>query len=153
MVQRKTILQLIKYRSRFVFLVLLLFCKCLLAQNVTADSSIYLIIDSLGLVLKNETQDTVKVKVLNNLAEEYLDMSWMISKANLEPATKYAKEALFLAEKLNNKQQQGLALNTIAGVLKIKGDLPEAIKIMFIVLKIAEETGDKALFAELIFSF
>lgn len=145
MVLRKFILQLIKCRSRFVFL-LILFAgdKGLLGQINRFDPiGRKLIIDSLLIVLKNTNQDSIKVKALNDLAHQKNILSKTNTEADLEPAIKYADEALKLAQKINNKQQQAIAIGTQGSILRLLGNFPEALKMFFIALRISEEIGDK----------
>ncbi len=132
-------------KKNLLFILWLLLCgKGVLGQqfSYTPEERI-LIVDSLLLVLKNTSLDSIKVKVLNGLASN----KYMIARQNggndFEPALKLANEALLLAQKLNDKQEQENAISTLAGILRVQGNLPESLKRHFIALKLSEEIGNK----------
>lgn len=142
---RKLKCQLIKYRKRFVFLPLLFFLNNSLTgqKNSTESDPRNRAVDSLLLIIKNTDQDSIKLKALTDLAYRKYILVRSDARAEFEPALKYANEALLLAQKLNNKQQEGEANFIIAAILRTQGNFPEALKMFFIALKLSERAGDK----------
>ena len=133
---------MIRINKRLLFLLLpLVFCQSLFAQNEIHRFAGNPIIDSLLLVLKNAKTDSVKAKTLNDLAFKSWMLTWPTG-GDFEPVKKMANEALLFAQKINDKRQEALAINTMAFILRQEGNFPEALKNIFIVLRISEEIGD-----------
>jgi serine phosphatase RsbU (regulator of sigma subunit) len=88
-------------------------------------------IDSLRSELSHIKNDTVKIKILNNLSWEY---------RNTIPDTAiiYANEALQLAEEENHEQGKGAAHNNLGVAYWIKGDYTTALEHHFKALKSRE---------------
>lgn len=131
----------IRYCSILGFLFLFC-CKSSFGQDKTVSSSVNPVIDSLLLILKNTHEDTIKVKALNQLARLQYS-SFMTDGATSDNAVlKTANEALILAKKLNNKYEQGVAIQFMGFIFRQKGKLTEAIEKFKTVLKLSEEIND-----------
>jgi CHAT domain-containing protein/uncharacterized protein HemY len=108
----------------------ILFCTSFLtAQNKT--------IDSLKIVLKTSKEDTLKVKTLNSLAENFN------TAFKPDSAIYYTGIAQDLAQKVKYKRGQGTALS-IRGTSNLnKGKSPEALQLFKDAIILLEESGDK----------
>jgi tetratricopeptide (TPR) repeat protein len=144
MILQRFILRLIKCARSFILLAPLSFCvnETQGQRQSFEPCERTLMIDTLLLLVKNTNQDSIKVKALNDLASNKYMISLQNAIADYEPAIKYANDALLLAQKINDKKQQGVSIEIIALVFKQKGDFPEALKRFFIVLKLSEKIGD-----------
>lgn len=92
--------------------------------------------DSLGLLLKNSAEDSNKVKNLDALALELVDM-------DPDTAILLAGQALAIAEKLNNNLLVAQSLHIIAGAHIDKGNYPEALALERKALKVLDKTRYK----------
>lgn len=100
--------------------------------RLTASS---LRIDSLKTILPTAI-DTERVTALNELAREYRYVS-------LDTSFMFAKQALTLSEKLNNKNGIAQALRSIGMVYQNQGKYDFALDYLLRSVTIFEETGDK----------
>jgi len=94
-------------------------------------------IDSLLVELPQTKDDTAKVKLLNQLSEQYC---WS---GDYDRALQYADSALALAKKANFKKGITTAFNNIGIIDFYLGKYPEAMGISLAALRIAEEIDDK----------
>ena len=99
---------------------------CLFAQSPENDSLLN--------VLQTLPDDTVKVKVLNELANNY-------NLSDLEEAKKYALASVQLSEKLDNKNLQGFAQTVMGRTYVNLGVLDSAEYHLAIAQSVFEETG------------
>lgn len=111
------------------FLLGLLFSHSLIAQTSP--------IDSLKNVLKVEKEDTNKVNSLNRLAKEFLNIS------EYDTVRYYAVQAKNIAENIKFKKGIANAYNLMGIAYLDQGNNTEALKNIFISLKINEEIGNK----------
>ena len=132
------IYRLLKHRIGLFFMLYTL-STLMSAQNKISAPTI----DSLIIALEKTRIDSNRLKLLNDLAWRELGLGV----TNDDVVSKHANQALKLAEKLNNKYQQGLALHTVGHLLKRQGKLSEAMKTFFSILKLSEEINDKDCFA------
>lgn len=95
------------------------------------------VIDSLSKAVENTREDTVKVNILNRLA----DRLWRTG--DYPKSLGYANSALSLAKKAGFKRGMLSAFNNIGIIYFQQGNYSEALKNFISSLKIAEETGNK----------
>ena len=77
-----------------------------------ASGQINTVIDSLELDLKVAKEDTVKVKSLNSLSDQYSDIG------DFEKAMQYAESALALAERFNRSMAIFINANEALSILQ-----------------------------------
>lgn len=94
------------------------------------------VIDSLKKLLTATTPDTLKIKLLNEIGNEYITSDSAL-------ATQYASDALSLSLKINYKPGEMNAHNVFGLVLYFSSSYDEALKHHLISKKIAEQLGDK----------
>ena len=94
-------------------------------------------IDSLLKVLNMAGEDTIKVKILNNLSDQYRRAK------QYSESRKYVDEAMVLAGKLNYKKGIASAYRNIGLNYEYQKNNEEAIKYFQLELKILEELGDR----------
>jgi len=94
-------------------------------------------IDSLRIELSKAKEDTVKVKILNQLSEQ---SCWF---GNYDTALQYANSALVVAKKTDFKRGMVIAYNNIGAVDFFQGNYPEAMDNSLTALQIAGTIGDK----------
>jgi two-component system, NtrC family, sensor kinase len=92
-------------------------------------------IDSLNLLLKNETESNRKVDLLNELA-------YKLNYDNVDLAFSKSQEALKLAQKLNYKKGEISARIRISAVYLTKGDIENSVATSIENRKMAEDLGD-----------
>ncbi len=119
--------------NNFVKIIFSLLCF-FLCLNIIAQNSA---IDSLQNLLKNATQDTSRVNLLNNICLELKNIG------DYDKATEQAKQAIAIATKNNFKRGEADAYNNIGVIHANKGDLDKALEYFLKGIKIKEETGDK----------
>lgn len=112
--------------SRFLFIFFFVTGGFLLSANNT---------DSLLSLLQNAHQDTVRVRLLNELFSANI--------RDIDKALQYTKEALKLAEKTGYKPGLASSLNNTGLALFIKGDANKALEYHVRAAVIFEETGQK----------
>jgi len=93
-------------------------------------------IDSLEKLLVSATQDSMKVRALIHLSEEYADV-------DSKKAFDYANKALVAAEKLKNQNYIGRAHNNLGDLYWYKVDYASSSMHYFSALKAYEATGNK----------
>jgi tetratricopeptide (TPR) repeat protein len=94
-------------------------------------------IDSLLSVLQNANEDTIKVKTLSILSEQFEQS------AKYAESRKYADDALLLAEKLGYKKGIANVRINIGNIDNDQGNYAEALKNHLAALKIFKEIGNK----------
>lgn len=94
-------------------------------------------IDSLTKALVNAKDDTAKVKTLNMLSRQL----WLAGEN--ERSRMYAEEQLHLAQKLNFKRGEEMALANRGITYENQGNYADALKDFLSVIKISEEIGSK----------
>ncbi len=94
------------------------------------------LIDSLLKSLPRQREDTIKVKVLEDLSFQYCFI-------NTVEGIKYGEQSLELATKLGWDKGMGGAYNSIATNYAIKADYPRALGYYIKALKLYEQYGDK----------
>ena len=117
-------------KKTLTLLLLLTFCCCFSQQRA---------IDSLRTLIKNDREDTNKVKHLNALA-------WRLKGNNLDTSILIAKQALSLAESLPNGLGRFWAANSLANLgayYYIMGNYSTAIEYYLKALKLDEEINYK----------
>lgn len=119
--------------ARHRSLVILLIFLAVLSVKASAFTSVS---DSLlGLLKKNPSKDQ-KCAILSELA-------WETRVSNLDKAERYAKEALTLADELNDDKKRSTVFNTLGNIKKDKGLFNDAMSYYLKALKIQERLGDK----------
>ncbi len=93
-------------------------------------------LDSLKLLLSQQTADTVRVNLL-------IEASGLLMRSQPDSATAYAQEAIDLGESLDFKKGVGYGFKNIGMVYYSKGDFDEAINYWTKSLKAFEEIGFK----------
>jgi serine phosphatase RsbU (regulator of sigma subunit) len=93
-------------------------------------------VDSLLTQLPKANQDTIKIRLLNDLSYEYWDI-------NPNEGLKYANEALLLAEKIKSKTSIAESYSNISRSYRRLTNLTKSLEFGFKSLKIYEEIGDK----------
>lgn len=118
-----------------------LFFKCLLVVcflfSCYPSFSQHRKIDSLIFLLKQDKEDTNKVKRLNNISREYINIG------RYDTALHYDDIALQLAQKLNFSKGIANTSNIIGIIYTEQGDYPKAQDYYLKALKIDEELNDK----------
>lgn len=94
-------------------------------------------IDSLQQLLKTETKDTSRARLLSHLSFAY-----MYSKP--DTALLLAQQGLSLSKKEGYAKGESMSLNVIAGVFLATGNYPKALEAFLQSLKISESIGEKA---------
>jgi two-component system, NtrC family, sensor kinase len=89
-------------------------------------------LDSLGLAIKNATNDTIRMGSSQFLASFYLEI-------NRDSSFFYNKQALLLARKLKLKLNEADILDAQGYLFYNLGNFPEALKSSLLALKIAED--------------
>lgn len=110
----------------FIFYFLIILCPYFFCQNKT--------IDSLQTILKKSKDDTLKVKLLIELADEYNGKDYNL-------ALKYEKFAKILSEKLKYKRGIATTLNNIGRANMEVGNYAEANDYFLKAVKISENSG------------
>jgi sensor histidine kinase YesM len=95
----------------YIFFIPILF----LGLNNNILSQNYSKVDSLKRELQKQTNDSVKIKILNELA-------WNIKNNDFDSSMNYSLQAKELSEKYNNKQQLAEALKNIGNIYDLKGN-------------------------------
>lgn len=95
-------------------------------------------IDSLKVKLENETVDTVKIRLLQELSR-------ISFKTNLGLTLDYSKQALEIAKRCGNKRVLSIAYTQTASNLIFIGTYDESLKLFIEALKIGEELKDSSL--------
>ena len=116
-------------RTLFFFTLLLILCINSDAQNK--------IIDSLVTDLKNQKEDTNKVKTLKNLCRFYGDIG------EYEKAISIANKGITLAQKLNFKKGISTCYISIGNIYEDQSNYTKALEYYTKSLKIDEELGNK----------
>lgn len=93
-------------------------------------------IDSLRKVLQTQKEDTNKVFTLNAISGK------LGYNGDVSNAIEYAKEALFLAKKLNHKAAIAQSYAALSSVNTNAGNYPEAHKNLYLALNLFEELED-----------
>ena len=114
-------------------LICTLFIICLF-QSVSVASNI----DSLKNLLKNATEDTAKVRLLN-------EISWAYNRTDLSLTEDYAKKALELSKINNDRKGEARALNLLGIVASGHAKIDFSIQYNLEALQIAEEIGNEYL--------
>jgi len=113
----------------FLFFVLL----CLTRETYSQNK----IIDSLKAVIDTAGENKNKAKTLNQLSWQLIQVS------DLQPAMKYADQALALATKLKLPISMANAYNKMGIIHSTQGNYPQALKDQFESLKLFEKEGRK----------
>jgi len=121
-----------KKKYLFTFILILAFIQKAYSQNQEQKR-----IDSLQIELSKAKEDTVKVKILNQLSEQ---SCWF---GNYDTALQYANSALTLAKKTDFKRGMVIAYNNIGAVDFFQGNYPDAMDNSLIALQIAGTISDK----------
>ena len=116
--------------QKFLCFLLLMIAANTFAQNPAIDS-----LEQVLSLHQNE-KDTVRIKLLNELAKQYL-------RINPDKAIAYSNEAVELSKKNNLTKGISLAYNNIGTVYRLKGKYKEALDFHQKALVIDHETGDK----------
>ena len=98
------------------------------------------LLDSLLAELPRAKPDTNRVKLLNDIGNEYRN-------SNLNEGINYANQSLVLARRLTWKKGMAAAYTRLGNSYTIKSDYPQALSYFLSGLKIAEELKDKSLIA------
>jgi tetratricopeptide (TPR) repeat protein len=114
-----------------VFIVFQIFLQNLFAQDKIK-------IDSLLVRLDNETVDTVRIRLLQELSK-------ISVKTNLGLTLDYSKQALEIAKKYGDKRILSIAYTQTASNLIFIGTYDESLKLFIEALKIGEELKDSSL--------
>lgn len=93
-------------------------------------------VDSLKLLLDKQVNDTIKVQMLNQLAEDHLYIDH-------EKIYDYAKQALELSEVANYQKGIALSYNNLGTYFRTKGIYDESIDYYFNALDIMEKLNDE----------
>lgn len=115
----------------------------LIAQNQKQDYLSHAI-DSLMTSLKDNKEDSSKVKTLLDIAWKKFNRTWSRG-GDYESAIDYAKQGLALAEKVNFKWGKGRACFVLGMCWNGKADYTESLKYHFSALKISFENKNKIL--------
>ncbi|MHB8260277.1 MAG: tetratricopeptide repeat protein [Bacteroidia bacterium] len=94
-------------------------------------------IDSLLTLIKNDKEDTNKVKHLYTLCKKYNEIS------EYDKGLTYGKRALALAQSLSFKKVESASYLSLGNIYSNQGNCPEALKNYFSCLKIMEEIKNK----------
>lgn len=95
-------------------------------------------IDSLKVKLENETVDTIRIRLLQELSK-------ISFKTNLGLTLDYSKQALEIAKNCGNKRVLSVAYTQTASNLIFIGTYDESLKLFIEALKIGEELKDSSL--------
>ncbi len=101
-----------------------------------AFGQINTVTDSLELDIKEAKEDTLKVKSLNSLSNQYFKIG------KYELAMKNSKSALLLAGKLKYKKGKAKAYKTLGIIYQNQGNYTKASENYFALIKISKEIGD-----------
>ncbi len=93
-------------------------------------------VDSLVQLLSVSKQDTSRVKILNKLSWDLLNIG------DFEPAMKYAEEALALSEKLSFSDGAYYAYMRMGNIFMFLGNSEQSLKKFLLAHKIATQTGN-----------
>lgn len=93
-------------------------------------------IDSLGLLLQTEKQDTSRVLLLNQLSRLYL-------RSSADTAAVFARQGLVLAKKIGFAKGEAIALTRMGNVFHFRGNYPKALELHLEGFKKAEAAGDE----------
>ncbi|WP_264565125.1 tetratricopeptide repeat-containing sensor histidine kinase [Flavobacterium sp. N3904] len=115
-----------------IIILFLIFTNHLIFSQKSKDQ----IIDSLNIELNHTKEDTVKVKILNQL-------SALNSFKNADLGLNYAKKALILSNALNYNKGIAYSYNNFSIYYWLKTDFPRALNYAYKALKIHEEENDK----------
>lgn len=115
----------------FLFIGIFLFIFSAVFPSNTAK------IDSLQVLIQKEKNDTNKVKALNQLGREYMNIG------SFDSAIHYSNIALQLSIKLNFQNGMATSYSNKGQIYRVKGNSDKALENDFIALKIREEIGDK----------
>ncbi len=94
-------------------------------------------IDSLLTLIKTDKEDTNKVKHLNRVGKEYVELG------ELDNGLPYAKASLALAQNLGYKKGISLAYHGLGVIYFSSSNYAEALKSNFSALKVRQELNDK----------
>ncbi len=115
----------------FICFLLLVITANSVAQNPAIDSLEQV------LTLHQSEKDTVRIKLLNELAKQYL-------RINPDKAIAYSNESIELSQKNNFNRGISLAYNNIGNVYRLQGKYKEALEYLQKALVIDHEIGDKS---------
>ncbi|MEX0290017.1 MAG: response regulator [Flavobacteriaceae bacterium] len=93
-------------------------------------------VDSLHIALEESSDDSLKVKLLNQISSAYLYSS-------ADTALLYSRKALVLSEELKYLPGEAEAKRNLTMIYRLLGDYPRAIENGFAALDIYEEIGDQ----------
>lgn len=102
-------------------------------------------IDSLESLIGSVPSDTTKVWLLNQLVEQ-------LREKDNNKAYSYAQQATDLAQLLNYKNGQALALENLGWILYRRGDFSKSMEISTKALRLTEELGDRKAIARCLIS-
>ncbi|MET0461615.1 MAG: tetratricopeptide repeat protein [Chitinophagaceae bacterium] len=98
-------------------------------------------IDSFQRLIRSETNDSIRVELINALARVYVTN-------RPDTALKLSQEGLVLAKKMNVPLLHAKSLNSMGGVMWAIGDFPKALEYYLESLKVAEDIRDNELIAK-----
>jgi len=117
---------------RFKFILFLfVFSSSLFAQNQVK-------IDSLTILLNNVNADTLKIKILTEIANQY-------ARFNYIKAVEFSKQALEIAQKTDNKKTISYSYSVLGNNLLFLGNYDEALNYYLESLKLTEDINDEVL--------
>ncbi len=105
-------------------------------QSIFAQDKVK--IDSLKVKLENESNDTIKIRLLKELSS-------IAIKTDLNVALDYSKQALEIAKRNGNKKVLSNAYTQVASNLIFIGIYDESLKYFIESLRIAEKLGDESI--------
>ncbi len=120
-----------KGRSLFLFIICLSFTQELFSQTSVSR------VDSLKEVLHSAEKDTDRVKILNAIADQF------IQQENYDSALEYCSESIQLSEKSGYSEGLSLAITYRGKISSNQGNYSGALKDFQAALKIYQEAGDK----------
>jgi tetratricopeptide (TPR) repeat protein len=118
-------------RKTICFVAVVLLCTGLFAQQN---------IDSLRRLLLHAKEDTTRIDLMNQIADNYV-----LSKP--DSAYKYAADALILSRKVNDKTGEAEAIRNVGTALSFLNDFSRALEYLLDALKRSEALGNKKMMA------
>lgn len=130
-------------RNKVTSFIYISFFQFLLSANIPVDLNAQTgIVDSLKKLLVISEEDSNKVDILNNLCAELIDSS------QLTEAKRFADDALSLAQKVNDKVGESVALVNLGNAFADEGNSDEALRYYQQALNIREALKRKKGMAE-----